>query len=365
MKRRQVEKISKARIAKYKKLGQRSALDLKNKELGEFFRRAQLEGCQMFHYPFNLQGKEWGFFRAPYRRQLDNVDIACVGIPLDSSVPNFAGTRHGPEAVRRWSHLQGPMHHLTKLIPFEHSNIVEYGDVEFTGFNHSDRLNDIYATYCRIKDADVFPLSIGGEHTVTYPILKALARDEPCALIHIDAHCDTTGLFSDDPSETHDGNFVTRSVMEGLVDPERTIQIGIRGSGSWAWEFSEDTGMRIVYAEEVQERGIKAIIAEARKIVGSRTCYLTLDVDAIEPAFMPGTTVPEPFGLTPWEVRDLIRGVGGLRIVGADITEICPPRDSQEISAILGAALAFELLCVLSEARLAKTGEKRRTHWDR
>lgn len=123
--------------------------------------------------------------------------------------------------------------------------------------------------------------------------------------------------------------------------------------------------MRIVYAEEVARRGIQAIIAEAREIVGSHKCYLTLDVDAIEPTFMPATTVPEPFGLTPWDVRDLIRGVRGLRIVGADIAEISPPRDSQEISANLGAALAFELLCVLSEARLAKTGQKRRTHWRR
>lgn len=358
-------KMIEAQIPRYRKLGQRSALQLKNQELGRFFQRAEAEGCKIFSYPFNLQGKEWGFFRAPYCQDLDDVDIACVGIPLDSSVPNFAGARHGPEAVRRWSHLQGPMHHVTRFIPFEHCNIVEYGDVEFTGFNHSDRLNDIYKTYCRIKDADVLPLSIGGEHTVTYPILRALARDEPLALIHIDAHCDTTGLFSDDPSETHDGNFVTRSVMEGLVDPEKVIQIGIRGAGSWAWEFSEDTGMRIVYAEEVQQRGIQAIIAEAREIVGSRACYLTLDVDAIEPTFMPATTVPEPFGLTPWEVRDLIRGVRGLRIVGADIVEICPPRDSQEISANLGAALAFELLCVLSEARVARSGLERRTHWRR
>ena len=153
--------------------------------------------------------------------------------------------------------------------------------------------------------------------------------------------------------------------MEGLIDPERVIQIGIRGAGSWAWEFSEDTGMRIVYAEEVQQRGIQAIIAEAREIVGSHNCYLTLDVDAIEPTFMPATTVPEPFGLTPWDVRDLIRGVRGLSIVGADIVEISPPRDSQEISANLGAALAFELLCVLSESRLARTGQKRKTHWRR
>jgi len=360
-----MSKISKARITKYQKLGIRSALKLKNKELGDFFQRAEAEGCKMFQYPFNMQGKDWGFFRAPYRKILDDVDIACVGIPLDSSAPNFAGARHGPEAVRRWSHLQGPMHHMSKIIPFECCNVVEYGDVEFSGINHEERINDIYEFFKPIKDAGVLPLSVGGEHTMSYPILKAIACDEPVALIHIDAHGDTTGFLSDDPGEIHDGNCFSRAVIDGLVDPERTIQIGIRGASSWAWEFSGDTGMRVVYAEEVQERGVKDIIAEAREIIGEHPCYLTIDVDAIDPTFMPGTGVPEPFGLTPIEVRDLIRGMSGLNLVGADIAEICPPRDSQEISATLGAALAFEMLCLLAGTRVTKTGRKRRTHWNR
>jgi agmatinase len=357
-------KISETKIAKYQKLGLRSALKLKNKQLGDFFQRAEAEGCRMFQFPFNLQGKEWGFFRAPYSKELEGVDIACIGIPLDSSAPNFAGTRHGPEAVRRWSHLQGPMHHLTKLIPFENCNIVEYGDVDFTGLNHADRINDIYQTYMKIKDAGVIPLSVGGEHTMSYPILKAIARDEPVGLIHIDAHGDTTGFLSDDdPSEVHDGNCFSRAAIDGLIDPERTIQVGIRGSSSWCWEFSEDSGMRVVYAEEIQERGVKAIVQEARELIGDGPCYLTIDVDALDPAYMPGTGVPEPFGLTPLEVRDFIRGLRGLDLHGADIAEICPARDSQEISATLGAALAFEMLCLLTEAQLTRTGNVRRTHW--
>lgn len=356
-------KINEARLAKYQKIGTRSAMDISNEELRDFFRRAEEEGCQMFSYPFNLQGKDWGFFRAPHAESLDEVDIACIGIPLDSSVPNFAGTRHGPEAVRRWSHIQGPMHHVTKAIPFEQCSIVEYGDVQFSGINHEDRVNDIYKTYTRISEANVFPLSVGGEHTLTYPILKAIAHDEPLGLIHLDAHCDTTGFLCDDPSEIHDGNFASRAAMEGLIDPERTIQIGIRGASSWCWEFSEDTGMRVVYAEEVQSRGMQAIIEEARQLMGDHPCYLTIDVDVLDPTCMPGTGVPEPFGLTPVDVRDLVRGVSELNLVGADITEICPPRDSQEISANLGAALLFEMLCVLCEARVRKTGRTRRTHW--
>lgn len=352
------------KLAKFKELGTRTIRDLKNTEISGFFKRVEEEGGQLFSYPFNLQGKEWGFFRAPHTKNLESVDIACIGIPLDSTVPNYAGTRHGPEAVRRWSHLQGPMHHVTKFIPFENCNIVEYGDVEFTGLNHSDRVEDIYNTYVKIKEAGVIPLTIGGEHTITYPILKALAGDQPFALVHLDAHCDTTGSLYDDTKEIHDANFASLATMHGLIDPAHTIQIGIRGAASWCWEFSEDTGMRIVYAEEVQERGMKAIVAEVREIIGDMPCYLTLDVDAIDPAFMPGTGVPEAFGLTPVEVRDLIRGLRGLNVIGADITEICPPRDSQEISANLGAALAFEMLCLLAETRVAQTGQKRKTHWN-
>ena len=216
----------------------------------------------------------------------------------------------------------------------------------------------------KIKDAGVIPLSIGGEHTMSYPILKAIARDEPLGLIHIDAHGDTTGFLSDDdPGEVHDGNCFSRAAIDGLIDPERTIQVGIRGSSSWCWEFSEDSGMRVVYAEEIQERGVKAIVQEARELIGDGPCYLTIDVDALDPAYMPGTGVPEPFGLTPLEVRDFIRGLRGLDLHGADIAEICPARDSQEISATLGAALAFEMLCLLTEAQLTRTGNVRRTHW--
>ena len=357
-----MEKSDRSQLAKYQKLGLKSALDIKDKELRRFFQRAEDEGCKMFSYPFNLQGKDWGFFRAPYRTDLSSVDIACVGVPLDSSAPNFSGARHGPEAVRRWSHLQGPQHHKTGLIPFEHCDIVEYGDVEFTSLDHGQRIDDIYRHYLPIKEANVMPLSVGGEHTMAYPILKAIACEAPVGLIHIDAHCDTTGMLYDDATEVHDGNCFSRAVIDGLVDPERTMQIGIRGSSSWAWEFSHDVGMRVVYAEELQEKGVEPIIAEFRERLGNHPCYLTLDVDALDPAFMPGTGVPEPFGLTPVQVRDLIRGTRGLNLVGADIAEICPARDTQEISANLGAALTFEMLCVLVETRIQQ-GNSGKTHW--
>jgi agmatinase len=357
-------RINEERLARYRKLGQRPATDLENQALSKFLQRAEAEGCAIFEYPFDMGGKDWGFFRAPRRREaLEAIDIACVGIPLDSSVPNFAGTRHGPEAVRRWSRLQGPMHHVTKFIPFEACSIADYGDVRFSGIDHSTRIEDIFRTYEQLHAAGVFPLSVGGEHTITYPILKAIAREEPLAIVHIDAHGDTTGFLCEEDDESHDGNFLSRAVIDGLVDPEKVIQIGIRGPSTWAWEFSHDTGMRVVQAEELQERGTKEIIAELREIVGTAPCYLTIDVDAIDPAFMPGTGVAEPFGLTPVEVRDIVRGVRGLRLIGADIAEICPARDPQEISANLGAALLFEMLCVLCEARVAHTARQRRTHW--
>jgi agmatinase len=286
-----------------------------------------------------------------------------VGVPMDTSAPLYAGTRHGPEAVRKWSHNQGPVHNVTRTIPFDTCNIVDMGDVKFTDINHMGRLDDIYNTFKEIFDKDIVPLTVGGEHTMTYPILKARGSDDPVGLIHIDAHCDTTGSLGDDSTEVHDGNCFRVAACEGLIDPERTIQIGIRGASTVLWEFSHASGMRVVSAEEFQERGVQEIIKEARKIIGDGPCYLTLDVDGIDPTDMPGTGVPEPFGLTGREVRDFIRGMSGLNLVGADIAEICPARDPTEISANLGAGLMFEMLCLLSDARSERTGKIKQTSW--
>ena len=354
-----MKKISQEKLAKYRKLGEKSVWDIKNPQARAIFQRLEEEGCSFDDWAFN---PHWGMFHAPHSRDMENVDIVCVGIPMENTIPERPGTKYGPTAVRKWSHIMGPIHHITDVVPFDMCSIVDYGDIDFTGFDLKERIDNIYQTFLKFKESNISTLSVGGEHTMTYPILKAHGRDEPLAMIHLDAHADTTGNIGG--GDVSDANGFRHAVMDGVLDPERTIQIGIRGRAWHFWDFSHDTGMRVVSAEDFQERGVKAMVEEARALVGNYPCYLTIDNDALDPSCMPGTGLPEPFGLTSREVRDFIRGLRGLNIVGVDIAEICPPADPTEISANTGAALCFEMLCLLCEAHVARTGVARKTHWN-
>ncbi|MBW2369799.1 MAG: arginase family protein [Deltaproteobacteria bacterium] len=352
-------KISKGRLAKYHSLSTEDVLAVKDRTIREFLMRASEEGYSLAAENFL---KHQGFFQAPHTKNLDGVDIAFIGVPMDQGAPHRAGTRHGPQAARKWSHIHGPVHQATNCIPFESCRIIDYGDVEFSSYSARERVEDIHAAYSRLKDADVVPLSIGGEHTITHPILKALGRDEPIGLIHLDAHADTGGT-PPGGDDNNDNSVFRKAVLDGAVDPERTIQIGIRGRASILWDFSYDSGMRVVPADEVHEGGAEAIIEEARSILGDGPVYISLDTDVFDPAYFPGTTLPEPFGLTGIQVRDIVRGLRGLDIVGADITELCPPHDPTGISANLTAGMLFEMLCLLTEACVTRTGRSRKTHW--
>jgi len=306
--------------------------------------------------------KHHGFFQAPHKKELDDVDIAMVGVPMDQGAPHWAGTRHGPEFARKWSHIHGPVNQATQCIPYEICSIMDYGDVEFSSYSAKQRVEDIYQTYSRFKDAEIVPLSVGGEHTMSHPILKALGRDEPVGLIHLDAHADTGGNPSG-ADDNNDNSVFRKAVLDGVLDPERTVQIGIRGRASIICDFSYATGMKVISADEFHERGANSIVEEVRQIVKDKPVYISLDTDAIDPAYMPGTTLPEPFGLTGIQTRDIVRGMRGLDVVGADIVELCPPHDHQGISANLVAGLLFEMLCILAEARVDRTGKIRKTHW--
>ncbi|MBT7711909.1 MAG: agmatinase [Deltaproteobacteria bacterium] len=352
-------KISQKKLSKYQKLSSEDIFDVSDKAVRSFLYRSAEEGYNIVAEGFL---KHQGFFQAPHKKELDDVDIAIVGVPMDQGAPHWSGTRHGPAAARKWSHIHGPVHQMTNCIPYELCRIIDYGDVEFTSYSAKERIGDIYETYTKLKNADVATLSVGGEHTMSHPILKALGRDEPVGLIHLDAHADTGGT-PHGGDDYNDNSVFRKAVLDGVVDPERTIQIGIRGRASIIWDFSYDTGMKVITADEVHERGAKSIVEEARKILGKGPVYISLDTDALDPAYMPGTTLPEPFGLTSLQVRDIIRGIRGMDVVGADIAELCPPHDSNEISANLVAGLLFEMLCILSEARTARTGKKHKTHW--
>lgn len=346
--------------AHYQQLSQKSLAEHRHPDVAAFFQRVSDEALPVFDTTFN---GALSFFRAPLTKTLADVDIACVGVPMEAGAIVCAGQKFAPNAVREASHLRGPVHERWNTVPFDLCNIVDYGDVCLSKPHQIDAcVEDIFQAYSAFKDNDVVPLTIGGVHTISHPIVKALGRDEPLGLIHIDAHSDT--YCGDYQGENHSDAAVFRNAVLDLgIDPKRTVQIGIRGRSVPFWEFSHDTGMRVITMDDVDEMGLSAVIEEARRVVGDGPCYLTLDVDGIDATYMPGTQLPEPFGLTSREVLRLVRGLRGLDLVGADIVELCPPKDPHGVSAHLVGALYFEMLCLLSEARVRRRGVRNKTCW--
>ncbi len=287
---------------------------------------------------------------APYREidtekpDFGDLRVALVGVPMDLGVTNRSGARFGPRAVRAIERI-GPYHHVHGIAPTAQWRVGDVGDVPFRGrYNLTEAIEDIENFFRLIVDAGVSPVSVGGDHSVTHPILKALGHAAPVGLIHIDAHCDTAGEY--DGSKFNHGGPFRHAVLDGVLDPERTIQIGIRGSSEFVWEFSYEAGMTVIHAEEFHRMGVDEVIARARTVVGEGPTYVSFDVDGIDPAFAPGTGTPEVGGLTPREVQMLFHGLAGLNIIGGDVVEIAPQYDANTNTAQLGAQMLFEILCL-------------------
>jgi guanidinopropionase len=295
------------------------------------------------------------FMRAPYRPALDDVDIAMYGVAYDGGVTNRPGARHGPREIRNQSSLMRAINHATGINPFELARVADVGDVRFSQVYDNAAVNaDIEAFVQRIIDCGAMPLAAGGDHSITYPVFKALASaQEPIGMIHIDAHTDTWGPFRGE--KFHHGSPFRLACDEGLLDPKRTIQIGIRGAQNWAdgWDYSRDHGMRVVFIEEFEELGVDAVIAEARKVVGDGPTYISFDVDGLDPVYAPGTGTPEVGGMTTREALKLLRGLGGLNLIGGDVVEVSPPFDPSGNTALVGATLMYEILCLLAERKAA------------
>ena len=276
------------------------------------------------------------------------IDVALVGVPMDLAVTNRAGCRLGPRAIRNVERI-GPFHHALGIAPMAHLEAADIGDVPFRSrFDLVQSLEDIEAFHRRIHEAGVKPLSAGGDHSISYPILRALGRDRPVGMVHIDAHCDTSGVY--EGSRFHHGGPFRQAVLDGVLDPARTIQIGIRGGGEYLWEFSYETGMTVIHAEQVDAMGIEAVIAKARAVVGDQPFYVSFDVDGIDPAFTPGTGTPEVGGLTPREAQRILRGLAGLDVIGGDVVEVAPQYDATTVTAQVGAQMMFEILALLALA---------------
>lgn len=290
------------------------------------------------------------FLRAPMSRDFENLDIGMVGIAYDGALTNRAGARHGPREVRNASSMMRTTHHVTKVNPYENARIADVGDIPFNAVFDIEKTHTEISEFIKLMtDANVIPLSVGGDHSISLPILRSVAANGPVALIHVDAHTDTWDQFQG--SKFNHGSPFRRATEEGLIDPKKTIQIGIRGAQNSpeGWEYSEKTGMRVMFIEEVQHRGIAAVAQEARSLIGNMPVYLTFDIDSLDPVYAPGTGTPEIGGLTTSEAMALIRGLRGLNYVGADVVEVSPPFDVGGLTSLTAATVMYEILCNLSE----------------
>ena len=304
-------KISAERLEKYRKLGNIPSMEMENNAARAIYQRMAAEGASIK----DMRDEANGMYLAPYSKNLEDMDIACVGIPMENSIPLRTSTKDGPEALRKWSQWFGPVHEIWGTIPFDMFSVGDYGDMEFEAEDIPARMEQIYALYDKFYHARINTLSVGGEHTMTYPIMKALGQDQPLGMIHIDAHADTGGAVipgDNDVLSINDASPFRHAVLDGVLDPERCIQIGIRGRGEHFWDFSHQTGMRVITATEFYDMGVETVIREARKIIGDGPCYLTIDNDGIDPVDMPATGLPEPFGISALDVRRIIRGAKGL-----------------------------------------------------
>ena len=291
------------------------------------------------------------FMRQPLAQSPEGVDIAMIGVPYDGGVTNRPGARHGPREMRNASTLSRGIHHVSRINPFELCSVADLGDVPFSSvYDVEATMAEIEAFFQGVIEAGAAPLSAGGDHSISYPILKALAGAEPLGLVHIDAHTDTWDAFQG--SKFHHGAPFRRAVEAGAIDPKRTVQIGIRGPQNITegWDFSQQSGMRVIFMEEVTSLGMDAVIAEARRVVGDGPVYISFDVDGLDPVFAPGTGTPEIGGLTTIEGQAIVRGMAGLNLRGGDVVEVAPPFDPSGNTALVGASLMYEILCVLALA---------------
>ncbi len=292
------------------------------------------------------------FMRLPYvaPADADEVDIGLIGVPWDGGTTNRAGARHGPRQIRDLSTMARNVHHATGVRPFHLCNCADLGDSPVNPVDIDDTLQRVERFYRDVVEQDVIPLTAGGDHLITLPVMRALCRDEPVGMVHFDAHTDTWDRYFGESKYTH-GTPFRRAIEEGLLDPKRTVQIGIRGAlySASDKEWGLEQGIRVIEIEEYHDLGVERVIAEARRVVGDGKTYVSFDVDALDPVYAPGTGTPEIAGLTTYDAQQMIRGLRGLNLVGGDVVEVSPPFDMSGNTALVAVTMMFEILCLLAE----------------
>ena len=290
------------------------------------------------------------FMRLPYvsldAPKISNVDIGIIGVPWDSGTTNRPGPRHGPRQLRDASTMIRAQHPVSGIRPYEKLNCADLGDVSINPADIEDSMNRITSFYKTVIEKGIKPLTAGGDHLTSLPVLRAIAERGPLGMIHFDSHTDLFHSYFDGTMFTH-GTPFRRAVEENLLDPKRVIQIGIRGTqyDREDLDFAHSVGIRVVKIEEFFDRGIEDVMTEARAIVGEKETYISYDIDFIDPAFAPGTGTPEVGGPNSYEALKVVRELTGVKIVGADMVEVSPPFDPSSNTAFLGVSVMFELLC--------------------
>jgi guanidinopropionase len=290
------------------------------------------------------------FMRAPRIDRLDDVDIALFGIPFDLGLAYRPGSRHGPSAVREASRIIRRVNPTTGVFPFALAQVADVGDVVVHPYDYDASITLIEAFTRRLTDHGVRPVACGGDHVVTLPVLRGLRTGERLGVIQFDSHSDTLDTFYG-KRVTH-ATTMRRAVEEGVIDPRRVVQVGLRGSlwDGHDWDWPREAGMRVISYDEYETLGRGGVLDEIRRVVGDRPTYVTFDIDGLDPSDAPGTAVPEPGGISMRDAQVLLRGLTGLNLVGGDVVEVSPPLDASGLTAINAANLMFEILCVVAAA---------------
>lgn len=281
------------------------------------------------------------------------TEIGFIGIPWDGGTTNRPGARHGPRQVRDLTTMIRSTHPVSYINPFELCNCSDLGDVSPNPAGLEDTLERVETYYKRIKADGITPVSVGGDHLTSLPVLRGLAdKSKPLSMIHFDAHTDLFEGYFGGTMYTH-GTPFRRAIEEGLLDPKKVVQIGIRGTmyDGEDIQWGRDRGVTIIPIDECMERGYKDVMSQAREIVGDSETYVSFDIDFIDPAFAPGTGTPEIGGPDTWTAQQYVRGLQGVNIIGADLVEVSPPFDQSGGTAWVAASILFELLCIVAQAR--------------
>ena len=294
------------------------------------------------------------FMRLPHLnlndQSINEVDFGLIGVPWDAGTTNRPGPRHGPRQMRDLSTMIRAMNGATRIKPFELANFADLGDAPVNPADIQDCMNRITEFYEKVKSKGIIPMTIGGDHLTSLPVLRALASKAPVGMIHFDAHTDLFESYFDGYKYTH-GTPFRRAIEEGLLDPKRVIQIGIRGSmyDGADIEWGRHQGVTIIQIEELFERGIKDVMQQARDIVGNNETYCSYDIDFIDPTFAPGTGTPEVGGPNSFQALQVVRELSGVNLIGMDLVEVSPPFDQSGATSWLGISIVFEMLCILAK----------------